>query len=100
MKRKLMWLAIVTLILTLFIGVGIVQAQKSNSYNLKLNSLASSNYGGGTFTSGSYTMTTTIGSLVQVRASSVGYDLCTGFICQSDQSFFQLRLPALDKSPE
>lgn len=100
MKRKLIYFTLITLMLTLFVGVGIVQAQKSNSYNLQLNSLAGGNYGGGTFTSTSYTLVASIGNLVKVRSSSVGYELCSGFICQSDQSFFQLRLPALNKSPE
>lgn len=100
MKRKLIWLTLITLLLTTLVGSDIAQAQKSTHYNLTLNSLAGGNYGGGTFTSDSYTMIVSLGNLINVSSSSAGYELCSGFICQSDKSYFQLRLPAVDKSPE
>lgn len=97
MKRKLTWLTITTLLLMMLAGAGIVQAQESTHYNMRLNSLAGGNYGGGTLTSTSYTMVVSLGNLVSVSSSSGGYEMCSGFICQSDKSYFQLRLPALGK---
>lgn len=98
MRRKLVWLTLITLLLTLLFGVGVVQAQESANYNLMLNSWAGGNSGGSTLTSASYTLVVSTGTHVQVSSTSAGYELCSGFICQSDKGFFQIRLPTLNKS--
>ena len=98
MRRKYVWLALITLLLTLLIGVGVVQAQASANYNMTLNSWAGGNYGGSTLTSASYSLVVSTGTHIQVSSTSAGYELCSGFSCQADKGFFQMRLPALDKS--
>lgn len=98
LRRKVAWLTLIAILLTLLVGVGAVQAQKSANYNLTLNSLAGGNRGGGTMSSASYTLVVSNGTLVQVSTTSPGYELCSGFVCQSNQSFFQMRMPALTKS--
>jgi hypothetical protein len=98
MRRKLLWLTLVTLLIALLAGVGVVQAQESPSYDLSLNSLAGGMQGGKTLTSASYTLVVNMGSVIQVSSTSAGYELCSGFVCQSDKSFFQMRLPTLNKS--
>jgi hypothetical protein len=99
MKRKVLWLALVTLLLIVLVGARVAQAQDSANYNLTLNSWAGGNYGGGSSTSASYTLILSQGSAINVHTSSGGYALCSGFICQSDKSFFQMRIPALQKAP-
>ena len=98
LRRKMAWLTLVALLLALLVGVGVAQAQKSANYNLTLNSLAGGNRGGGTMTSASYTLVVSSGTLVRVSTTSPGYELCSGFVCQSNHGFFQVRLPSLNKS--
>lgn len=100
MRRKVIWLALVAILLTLLIGAGVAQAQELANYNLTLNSLAGGNYGGTTLTSASYTMVVSNGTMIKVSASGAKYSLCSGFICQSDASYFQMHIPSVAKSPE
>ncbi len=98
-QRKIAWLTLIALLLTLLVGVGAVQAQKSANYNLALNSLAGGNRGGTMMSSASYTLVVSSGTSIKVSTTSPGYELCTGFVCQSNSTFFQMRLPTLSKSP-
>src|SRR5687768_4070247 len=100
MRRKGVWLAAVTtlaLVLTLWIGIGTAQAQESENYNVMLNTWAGGNYGGGTASSASYTMTISTGMMIKIQSSSAGYQLCSGFICQADKGFAQMWMPMLEK---
>jgi hypothetical protein len=102
MRGKGVWLAIVAtlaLALTFWIGVGTVQAQESENYNLTLNTWAGGNYGGRVISSASYTMTISTGMLIKTQGVSTGYQLCSGFICQSDKGFAQMWMPMLEKVP-
>ena len=96
LKRKIVWLALVSLLLTLLVA-GAVQAQESQNFNATLNSLAGGGYGGGTMESASYKLVVSTGTHIQVSSTSAGYELCSGFICQSNHGFFQMRIPVLSK---
>jgi hypothetical protein len=100
MRGKVVWLAVITLLLTLWVGAGAALAQDSENFNLTLNSWAGGNYGGTTVSSASYSMVISAGTMIKVQSTSAGYQLCSGFICQSDKGFFQIRLPAVEKVAE
>ena len=100
MKRKMIWLVLVTMLLALIAGAGVVQAQESANYDLTLNSLAGGMQSGAVMTSTTYTLVTNFGPTVRVSISNANYELCTGFVCQSDKGFFQMRLPSLNKSDQ
>jgi len=95
-----MWITFMALFLVLLVSAGVAQAQESAGYNLSVNSVTGGNYGGGTLSSASYHLTMSSGNLIHVSTSSPGFELCSGFICQSNHGFFQTRLPSLQKSPE
>lgn len=100
MRRFTLWLVLVTILLALITTAGVVQAQESANYDLSLNSLAGGNHGGKVLTSTSYTLVSNFGTAVRVSVTNANYELCTGFVCQSDKGFFQIRLPTLDKSDQ
>lgn len=99
MQRRITLLTVITLMLVLLLGVGVVQAQESENYNVMINSWAGGNYGGGTLSSASYTLVVSMGSHIQVHSTSAGYELCSGFICQLNAGFAEMHLPVLSKSP-
>jgi uncharacterized membrane protein len=97
-RRKMLWLFWTTLVLALVASAGVAHAQKSASYNVQLSSLAGGNYGGGTLSSTSYSLLISSGNLIRVSSTSTGYELCSGFVCQADHSYFQIRLPAVSNT--
>lgn len=107
MQNKRLWLPLLSLLFTLTIGAGTnistahaaPHKQESANYNVMLNSWAGGNYSGSTTQSASYMLIISTGGKIDTSTASAGYQLCTGFICQADKGFFQMRLPALAKSP-
>ena len=100
MKRKMIWLVLVTMLLALIASAGVVRAQESANYDLTLNSLAGGMQSSEVMTSTAYTLVANFGPMVRISTTNANYELCTGFVCQSDKGFFQIWLPSMDKSDQ
>ncbi len=96
MRNRLLWMGVIVLALAL-VGGGVAYAQTSDSFDLTKRSTVGADLGGKVMSSDSFRLVTGSGGLMETSVSSANFQLCSGYVCDTQSPVPRLYLPALLK---